>query len=141
MVRLPEEDRGPAWLRDWGRETGHTDLDSFSGYVDPDALAVDIQSLVKFAEALEAEQTSALRPHVQTVLEGFCAVTAHPDARFVELTEGMLHHREMLELTTTALANHDTSVAAFVAAACAISSEYRSADAMSSASVSDVEAN
>lgn len=138
---LPEEDRGPAWLRDWGSKTGHTELDTFSGYVDPDALAVDIKSLTKFAEALLAEHENDYRPHVQTVFDGMSAAPAQPDIRFIELTEGMTHHRDMLVQTSTALANHDKAVIAFINAAKAISEEYRTADAMSAASVTDVEAN
>lgn len=136
---LPEEDRGPAWLRDWGSTTGHTDLDTFSGYVDSDALAVDIESLVAFADSLQAEHEQDYRPHVQTVFDGMSAVPAQPDGRFIELTEGMTHHRDMLVQTSTAIANHDKAVIAFVDAARAISEEYRNADALSAASVKDVD--
>jgi hypothetical protein len=138
---LPEEDRGPAWLRDWGNETGHTDVDNFSGYVDPDALSVDIGSLVAFAQALQSEHEQDYRPHVQTVFRQMSAVVAPPDARFVELTEGLTHHRDMLVQTSTAMAAHDKAIIAFVEAARAISTEYRNADAMSAATVSDVTSN
>jgi len=135
---LPEEDKGPAWLRNWGNSNGHTDTDVFTGYVDPDALSVDIGSLVAFAQALQVEHEQDYRPHVQTVFEQMSAVVAPPDARFVELTEGLTHHRDMLVQTSTAIANHDKAVIAFVEAARAISTEYRNADAMSAATVSDV---
>lgn len=135
---LPEEDRGPAWLRDWGSKTGYTGTDSFSGYVDGSSLAVDIDSLVAFANALRAEHEQDFRPHVREVFDGMSAEPAGPDARFVELAEAMTHHREMLVLTTTALVNHDKAITAFVDAAHTISEEYRGADAMSAAKVSDV---
>jgi hypothetical protein len=138
---LPEEDRGPAWLRDWGNSTGHTDVDNFSGYVDPDALSVDIGSLVAFAQALQAEHEQDYVPHVQKVFEQMSAVAAPPDGRFIELTEGLTHHRDMLVQTSTAMANHDKAIIAFVEAARAISTAYRNADAMSAATVYDVEAN
>jgi hypothetical protein len=51
----------------------------------------------------------------------------------------MTHHRDMLVQTSTALANHDKAVVAFVKAAEAISTEYRGADALSSAKVGDVD--
>jgi hypothetical protein len=137
---LPEEDKGPAWLRNWGNSTGHTDSNVFTGYVDPDALSVDIGSLVAFAQALQAEHEQDYRPHVQTVFDQMSATVAPPDARFVELTEGLTHHRDMLVQTSTAIANHDKAVIAFVEAARAISTEYSNADAMSAATVSDVEA-
>lgn len=136
---LPEEDKGPQWLRDWGEKTGHTELDTFTGYVDPDALAVDIRSLVAFAKALQSEHENDFRPHVRTVFDEMAAAPQQPDARFIELTESMTHHRDMLVQTSTALANHDKAVVAFVKAAEAISQEYRGADALSSANVSDVD--
>ncbi len=138
---LPEEDRGPAWLRDWGRTTGHTDYDTFTGSVDPNALSVDIGNLLAFAQALQAEHESDYRPHVQTVFEQMSAVAAAPDARFVELTESLTHHRDMLVQTSTAMANHDKAIIAFVEAARAIGQEYRTADEMSAATVYDVETN
>jgi hypothetical protein len=135
---LPEEDKGPAWLRDWASKTGHTELDTFTGSVDPDALTVDIKTLVAFAKALQAEHESDFRPHVKMVFDQMSAAPAQPDARFVELTETMTHHRDMLVQTSTALVRHDQAVMAFVAAADKISAEYRGADAMSSATVRDV---
>jgi len=138
---LPEEDRGPVWLRDWGNKTGFTELDTFSGYVDSNALAVDIGTLVAFANALQTEHEQDFRPHVSEVYEGMTAAPAGPDARFIELTEAMTHHRDVLVQTSTALANHDKAITAFVAAARTISEEYRGADAMSAAKVGDVEAN
>jgi hypothetical protein len=112
----------------------------FTGYVDPDALSVDIGSLVAFAQALLAEHEQDYRPHVQTDFEQMSAVVGPPDARFIELTEGLTHHRDMLVQTSTAMANHDKAIIAFVEAARAISTEYSNADAMSAATVSDVEA-
>jgi hypothetical protein len=136
---LPEQDKGPAWLRDWGSKTGHTELDTFTGYVDPDALAVDIKTLLAFAKALQSEHENDFRPHVQMVFDAMSATPMAPDARFVELTESLTHHRDMLVQTSTALANHDKAVVAFVKAAEAISNEYRGADALSAARVGDVD--
>ena len=76
---LPEDDKGPAWLRDWGSKTGHTELDTFTGYVDPDALAVDIKTLVAFAHALQSEHENDFRPHVRTVFDAMSAVPQQPD--------------------------------------------------------------
>lgn len=136
---LPEEDKGPAWLRDWGSKTGYTRTDSSTGYVDGQSLAVDINSLVAFADALQTEHEQDYRPHVREVFDGMSAQPAGPDERFVELNEVMVHHRDMLVQTSTALANHDKAIIAFVDAARAISEEYRGADALSAAKVDDVE--
>ena len=138
---LPEEDKGPAWLRDWGNKTGYTGTDTFTGYVDGQSLAVDISSLVAFADALQTEHEQDYRPHVREVYDGMAADPAGPDARFVELNEVMTHHRDMLVQASTALANHDKAIVAFVTAARSISEEYRGADAMSAAKVGDVEQN
>lgn len=136
---IPDEDKGPAWLRDWGNKTNFTDVDAMTGYVDSSALSVDINTLVAFAHALQAEHENDFRPHVRMVFDDMAATPAPPDARFVELTESMTHHREMLVQTSTALSNHDKAVIAFVQAAEAISQEYRGADAMSAARVGDVD--
>jgi hypothetical protein len=138
---LPEEDKGPAWLRDWGNKTGYTGTDTQTGYVDGQSLAVDINSLVAFANALQTEHEQDYRPHVREVYDGMAANPAGPDARFVELNEVMTHHRDMLVQASTALANHDKAIVAFVDAARAISEEYRGADALSAAKVGDVEDN
>jgi hypothetical protein len=138
---IPREEQGPAWLRDWGSKTGYTGTDSFSGYVDGQSLAVDITSLIAFADALQTEHEQDYRPHVREVFDGMSAQPAGPDERFVELNEVMTYHRDMLVQTSTALANHDKAIVAFVEAARAISEEYRGADAMSSARVEDVEDN
>jgi len=138
-MALPEEDRGPAWLRNWGDKTGYTQTDSFTGYVDGQSLAVDIGSLVAFANALQTEHEQDFRPHVREVYDGMAAQPAGPDGRFVELVEVMTHHRVMIVQTSTALANHDAAIIAFCDAARAISQEYRGADAMSAAKVSDVD--
>ena len=138
-MALPEDSKGPAWLRDWGSKTGFTGTDSFSGYVDGQSLAVDINSLVAFADALQTEHEQDYRPHVREVFDGMSAQPADPDERFVELAEAMLYHRDMLVQTSTALVNHDKAIMAFVAAARAISEEYRGADAMSAAKLDDVE--
>ena len=138
-MALPEDSKGPAWLRDWGSKTGFTGTDSFSGYVDGQSLAVDINSLVAFADALQTEHEQDYRPHVREVFDGMSAQPADPDERFVELSEAMMFHRDMLVQTSTALVNHDKAIMAFVAAARAISEEYRGADAMSAAKLDDVE--
>lgn len=136
---LPEEDKGPAWLRDWGSSTGYTESNNMTGYVDGDALAVDIKDLIAFSDALKKEHEEDYRPHVREVYDLMGAAPAQPDERFIELYESMKHHRDMLVQASTALAAHDKAVMSFVGAARTISEEYEGADAMSAARVSDVE--
>lgn len=136
---LPEEDKGPAWLRDWGTKTGYTDSDGLTGYVDSDALAVDIEDLIAFSGALKMEHEEDYRPHLREVFDLMSADPAGPDASFIELTESMKHHFDMLVHGSTTLAAHDEAVMRFVEAARTIGEEYRGADAMSAAKVTDVE--
>lgn len=134
---LPEEDRGPAWLRDYGRGSGYTKSDAMTGY-DEGALAVDLASLVDFADALENEHTLDYRPHVDVVFKDMSAKPADPQANFVELVQSMSWQRELLVQTSDALVKHDKAVQAFVAAARDISKQYGEADALSSARAQDV---
>lgn len=140
-MALPEEDRGPAWLRDYGSNSGHTEADNMSGWVDSDALTVDIQDLVAFADALQREHEQDFRPHLREVYDMMEQDIAPPDERFVELVEGLTHHRDMLVQTSSVLVAQDEAVIAFAEAARAISQEYGNADALSAASVTDVESN
>lgn len=138
---LPEEDRGPAWLRDWGRNTGYTSSDPMSGWVDSNALAVDIQDLLAFSSALQTEHTEDYQPHLSEVFGRMATEVPNPDQRFIELTEAMTHHRDMLIQASTTLKAHDNAVVAFAEAAKTIGESYRGADELTAARVGDVEAN
>ncbi|MFC7242572.1 hypothetical protein ACFQO7_08765 [Catellatospora aurea] len=137
---LPEEDKGPAWLRDYGRESGYTKANTFTGY-DDGSLAVDLQSLVDFAEALETEHTKDYRPHAQEVFKDMSAKVADPHADFIELCASLGWQRELLVQTSDALLKHDQAVLAFVTAARQISKKYGEADALGAAKAQDVNKN
>ncbi|MEU7819909.1 hypothetical protein [Catellatospora sp. NPDC049133] len=137
---LPEEDKGPAWLRDYGRESGYTKANVFTGY-DDGSLAVDLQSLVDFAEALETEHTKDYRPHAQEVFKDMSAKVADPHADFIELCSSLGWQRELLVQTSDALLKHDQAVLAFVTAARQISKKYGEADALGAAKAQDVNKN
>ena len=138
---LPEEDRGPAWLRDWGRRTGYTESDPMTGYVDGNALQVDVQDLLAFSQALQTEFEQDYLPHLDEVYRLMEKAPSAPDERFVELTEGMTHHRDVLVQTSTILEEHKQAVVAFFTAAKEIGNAYRGTDELTAARVSDVEAN
>ncbi|GAA2361625.1 hypothetical protein Cme02nite_43390 [Catellatospora methionotrophica] len=137
---LPEEDKGPAWLRDYGRESGYTKSNAMTGY-DEGSLAVDLQSLVDFAEALETEHTKDYRPHADEVFKDMSAKVADPHADFIELCSSLGWQRELLVQTSDALLKHDQAVLAFVAAAREISKKYGEADALGAAKAQDVNRN
>lgn len=134
---LPEEDRGPAWLRDYGRGSGYTKSNAMTGY-DEGSLAVDLASLLDFATALENEHTLDYRPHVDTVFKDMSAKPADPPGDFIELVQSMSWQRELLVQTSDALIKHDKAVLAFIAAARQISSQYGEADALGAAKAQDV---
>lgn len=138
---LPEEDRGPAWLRDWGNTTGYTNTQPMTGWVDGDALAVDIQDLVAFADALRNEHIQDFQPHVREVYTLMEKDPTPAPPEFVEFAESMTHHRNILVQTSSVMYQMDQAVLAFAQAAHDISETYGSADAFSSASVQDVEGN
>ncbi|WP_162908362.1 hypothetical protein [Allorhizocola rhizosphaerae] len=138
---LPEEDRGPAWLRDWGRNTGYTESNPMTGWVDGRALQVDVQDLQAFANALQTEFEQDFLPHLDEVYRLMEKTPASPDERFIELTESMTHHRDVLVQTSTVLEAHKQAVTAFFTAAREIGNAYRGADELTAAKVSDVEAN
>ncbi|WP_155374334.1 hypothetical protein [Catellatospora vulcania] len=137
---LPEEDKGPAWLRDYGRESGYTKANVMTGY-DEGSLAVDLQSLVDFAEALETEHTKDYRPHAQEVFKDMSVKVADPHADFIELCSSLGWQRELLVQTSDALLKHDQAVLAFVTAAREISKKYGEADALGAAKAQDVNRN
>ncbi len=137
---LPEEDRGPAWLRDWGRSTGYTESNPQTGWVDGSALQVDVQDLLAFATALQTEFEQDYLPHVDEVYRLMEKTPASPDERFVELTESMTHHREMLVRASDTLEQHKFAVVAFFEAARKIGNDYRGTDELTAARVGDVEA-
>lgn len=137
---IPDEDKGPAWLRDYGAGSGHTKVDSY-GWVDGGALAVDLKSLVDFAAALEKEHKLDYRPHAEKVFTDMGAKPNDPPADFLELVSSMTLHQNLLVETSDALCKHDEAVLAFVAAAREISKKYGEADALASAKTKDVQAN
>ncbi|GHJ50287.1 hypothetical protein Cs7R123_76290 [Catellatospora sp. TT07R-123] len=134
---LPEEDKGPAWLRDYGRASGYTKASSFTGY-DEGKLAVELGDLKLFADVLEKEHMLDYRPHAQVVFEQMATVTQSPDKRFQELCAGMQGHRDMLVQAADALARHDEAVLNLVKATREIIKQYGKTDALTATRTSDV---
>ncbi|MBV1849106.1 hypothetical protein [Catellatospora tritici] len=134
---LPEEDKGPAWLRDYGRGSGYTKASSFTGY-DEGTLAIELEDLKLFADVLEKEHMLDYRPHAKTVFEQMATVVQAPDKRFQELCAGMQGHRDMLVQAADALARHDEAVLNFVTATREIVKQYGKTDALTATRTSDV---
>jgi hypothetical protein len=134
---IPEEDRGPAWLRNYG--TGSGTIERYD-YGMTGVMEVDVQSLVDFADALEKENDLDYRPLAQTVVNDMAIETPAAPPGFEELFATMQRHRDVLVEGQAAIHHHDIAVVAFIAAARTISAKYSETDAMSAAKVRDVHA-
>ena len=122
---IPEEDRGPRWLRDYG----NTDFGD---------IAADIAAMEEFAAKLAADVQDNYAPHMDSMSTSMRAQL--PDAQsFPELASFLTVHREAQDLTHNNVYNFANGTNDFAEAARHISTKYRGADAFARARVSDVE--
>ncbi|HWG98827.1 MAG TPA: hypothetical protein VNV66_05780 [Pilimelia sp.] len=119
---LPEEDRGPGWLRDW------------------QAIEVDLQALEDFAVKLRAEVEVNFAPHFDRVKQDMAAEIPPPAQEFAELSELLVQHYKVATLTTGAVHTHGLSTNRMASAAATVSRKYGEADAFAAARAGDVEA-
>ena len=122
---IPEEDRGPAWLRDYGT-------------TDFGAIEADIQAMEQFAAKLAANVKDSYAPHMASVSEAMAAPLPSPPAGFVELTSFLTAHNEAQDVTHQNVYNYANGTQGFATAAADISRQYSGADAFSHARVTDV---
>lgn len=123
---IPEEDRGPAWLRDYG----HTDFGD---------IAADIAAMEEFAKKLAAEVQNNYAPHLTGVTDAMLTPLPPPAATFPELVDFMTAHQAAQDTTQENIYNFANGTNHFAMAAEEISNEYRGTDAFSQARVNDVE--
>ncbi|RZU50246.1 hypothetical protein EV385_2012 [Krasilnikovia cinnamomea] len=117
---IPEEDRPPAWLADYG------------------AIEADIQAMEDFATGLAKEVDSGYGPHLDLVTASM--LTPLPGApNFPELQAFLTHHHEVQSVTYSNTYNFRDGTGQFADAAKTISHEYRGSDAFSRARVNDVD--
>ena len=114
---IPEEDRSPAWLRDYG-------------YTDFGDIAADIAAMEEFAKKLAADLQDNYVPHM----------TGVTDAMLTELVTFLQTHQMAQDTTQGNVYNfaNGTNQLAFVARS--VSEEYRGVDAFAHARVRDVDA-
>jgi hypothetical protein len=117
---IPEEDRGPAWLSDYG------------------AIEADIQQMEDFAKALTSEVTDGYDPHASQVAQvmAYDLPTAFP--RFLEMGDFLTQHNEVKNVTLANTLNFSTGTSQAAVAAQEISADYKSSDAFAYATVNDV---
>ena len=123
---IPEEDRGPAWLRDYG-------------YTDFGDIEADLQAMEDFAKKLASEVDDNYAPHVPTVQEAMLVGLPQPADTFVELIDFMTAHQTAQDISQRNVFNFAAGTQDFATAAHSISTEYRGSDAFSHARVKDVD--
>jgi hypothetical protein len=123
---IPDEDRGPAWLRDYG----------FTDFGD---IAADIAAMEEFAKKLAADVQDNYVPHLTGVTNAMLTELPPPASTFNELVEFMTVHREAQDITQQNVYNFANGTNHFATAAQTISQDYRGSDAFSHARVKDVD--
>jgi hypothetical protein len=124
---IPEEDRGPAWLRDYG-------------YTDFGQIEADIQAMEQFASKLSANVKDEYAPHLSTVTTAMSTRLPSPPSEFIELLTFMFVHHEAADIAHQNVYNFANGTRNFAVAAQDISQKYDGSDAFSRAKVDDVNA-
>jgi hypothetical protein len=139
---IPEEDKGPAWLRDYGEKSGNLETDTRWGYqVEKDSFAVDLKGLQEFGAKLKTELEQDYVPHANTAVTYMATeVTVLPEA-FLELCSAVDHQSKSLDALRDHLTRHYEAVKAFAEFATKMATTYGNVDATAEASVRDVETN
>src|SRR4051794_3544180 len=122
---IPEEDRGPAWLRDYG----------FTDFGD---IAADINAMQEYAKKLAADVQDNFTPHYNGMAAAMMTTLPEPDANFYELSSFIKSHRNVQDLTQTNVYAFKQGTQNLAAAVDVVSKEYQGSDAFAHAKVSDI---
>lgn len=120
-MELPEEDLGPAWMRDY------------------EYIMVELTKLVDFARSLQDDLTTNYIPHVQRAFDDLATEAPGVDMRFHELRRLLEKHHIVAQDTGDQLWTYINGTNRFAVAAERISADYGEADALADARVKDVE--
>jgi hypothetical protein len=123
---IPDEDRGPAWLRDYG-------------YTDFGDISADIEAMEHFASKLQVDVTDNYVPHMYAVSVAMKTAVPDPTSYFPELSEFIQTHHAAQVATHSNVYAYANGTNDFATAAQKISTEYRGTDARSHAKVRDVD--
>jgi hypothetical protein len=123
---IPEDDLGPAWLRDYG-------------YTDFSQIEADIQAMEHFAQKLSANVADNYAPHLSTVTDQMSTKLPDPPSEFIELYTFLFVHHDAMDVTHQNVYNYANGTTGFATAAKDISDTYRGSDAFSHAKVRDVD--
>lgn len=123
---IPEEDRGPSWLRDYG----------FTDFGD---IAADIHAMAEYAKKLAADVQANYEPHSDAVTTAFGTTLPAPHPVFQELCAFMKAHDAVRDLTKYNVSAFGQGSSMFADAAQQISDDYSTSDAFAHATVRDVD--
>jgi hypothetical protein len=123
---IPEEDRGPAWLRDYG-------------YTDFSQIEADIEAMEKFATQLSADVKDNYAPHLTTVTDSMSTKLPDPPSEFIELLTFLFVHHEAQDVAHQNVYNYANGTQGFATAAKDVSQKYSGSDAFAHAKVKDVD--
>ena len=123
---IPEEDRGPAWLRDYG-------------FTDFGSIEADIAAMEEFASKLAADVEKNYVPHLAGVTDAMLTELPPAATTFPELVDFLSATRQAQGVTQQNVYNFANGTSTFASAAKTISEDYRNSDAFSHARVRDVD--
>jgi hypothetical protein len=122
MGHIPDEDLGPAWLRD--------DV----------SVNVEVDSLKTFAKALLEDLEKNFGTHLPQVYEAMSVHACVGDGMFFdEMNQVRTKHYECLDAVTTLLQNHAQGTYAMAMGAETVAKNYGDADALAKVKARDVE--
>ena len=123
---IPQEDLGPAWMRDYG-------------YADFSQIEADIQAMEHFAQKLSANVSDSYAPHLTTVTDEMSTKLPDPPSEFIELLTFLFVHHDAMDVTHQNVYNYANGTKDFASAAKDISDTYSGSDAFAHAKVRDVD--
>jgi hypothetical protein len=123
---LSEEDRGPAWMRDYG-------------YTDFSQIEADVTAMEQFATQLQGDVSKNYDTHVPVVQQLMLTELPSPPAEFAELSSFLVVHNAAQNVSQQNVFYFGKGTAQFAAVAKDVSTDYRGSDAFSHAKVSDVD--
>ncbi|MFC7527932.1 hypothetical protein [Actinoplanes sp. GCM10030250] len=124
---IPDEDLGPAWLRDYG----HTDFGD---------IAADILAMEHFAARLRADVEGNYAPRARAVSDTLLTSLPPAHPHFGELDQFLRAHERAQDVALQNVYNYANGTYGFAAAAREVSDRYRGSDAFARARVTDVHA-
>jgi hypothetical protein len=122
---IPEDDRGPAWLRDYG----------FTDFGD---IAADINAMQEYAQKLAADVADNFTPHFAGMSSAMETRLPEANPAFYELSSFVEAHKTVRGLTQDNVHAFGLGTSVLAAAAQKVSHDYRGTDAFAHAKAADI---